>query len=72
MFRDGVPAVGALRLEIAMFAPDGNDPVTEFPNELSVADLLILEFDQWTPNDQPRTHYATCTGTLCGAFESTL
>jgi len=37
-----------------MFAPVASDPTTEFPNELSVSDLEILEFDQWTYTDHPQ------------------
>lgn len=55
-----------------MFAPVANDPTTEFSNELSVADLLILEFDQWTHTDDPRIDTTYCTGTMSGAFEPTL
>jgi hypothetical protein len=42
-----------------MFAPVVDDPITEFSNELSVADLVILEFDQWNRTDHPRVSPTT-------------
>jgi len=55
-----------------MFAPVANDPTREFPNELSVTDLVILEFDQWTHTDRPGIKaLAGCTGTwtMSDAFD---
>jgi hypothetical protein len=37
-----------------MFAPVVDEPTTAFANELSVSELVILEFDQWGHTDQPR------------------
>lgn len=44
-----------------MFAPAVHDTERALANELSVADLVILEFDQWNATEPPRVSPTTCS-----------
>ena len=44
-----------------MFAPAAHDTERALANELTVADLVILEFDQWSATEPPRVSPTTCS-----------